>query len=298
MEGIRAGWLLDGRKPFWLKQLVQLRRVGAEALPSFMADPDTAAMGRTGTGHDGATFCHHKRSALQRRAQRSRAEARTVVRLVKGFHELNSHRGCQLSRIGFALAQVFSQIPDDSPQHQQHSQQQQPPAVCRHFITGRCTWGESCRFAHPATPEQQQQQQQTQQQAQQQPFVSPWNTEAPSFAPFSVQPVVTETASATAALDAVSNISLPGDTAPAPTAVSSAPLLVDTVTASTIVSKVPLPADTVSASADAPYDAVFHFSLPGDSASASTIVSMVPLPVDTASASTTRSLFLCQVTRF
>ena len=44
-----------------------------------------------------------KKSALERRQQRRRAEARTMQKLLLGFHELSSHRGCQLSQLGSAL---------------------------------------------------------------------------------------------------------------------------------------------------------------------------------------------------
>ena len=44
-----------------------------------------------------------KKSALERRQQRMRAEARLMQKLLLGFHELSSHRGCQLSMLGSAL---------------------------------------------------------------------------------------------------------------------------------------------------------------------------------------------------
>lgn len=29
----------------------------------------------------------------------------------------------------------------------------QPPTICRFFMRGSCTWGNSCRYIHPAPPD-------------------------------------------------------------------------------------------------------------------------------------------------
>ena len=48
-----------------------------------------------------------RKSAAERRAQRLRAEARMVQRLLRGFAELSSHRGCCTSLLGDALARAL-----------------------------------------------------------------------------------------------------------------------------------------------------------------------------------------------
>jgi hypothetical protein len=67
------------------------------------------------------------RTAAQRRAQRSRAEARTAQRLLAGFTSLTTHRGCRPSKLGAALAQVLVSIPTvfESRAHEQFSWPQQ-----------------------------------------------------------------------------------------------------------------------------------------------------------------------------
>ena len=52
------------------------------------------------------------RSAQERRLQYARAEARIVQRLLSGFENLSSHRGCQPSRLGEALFALLRTRPD------------------------------------------------------------------------------------------------------------------------------------------------------------------------------------------
>ena len=48
------------------------------------------------------------RSAASRRAQAVRAEGRAVSRLLRAFHELRAHRGCQLTKLASALREALS----------------------------------------------------------------------------------------------------------------------------------------------------------------------------------------------
>lgn len=61
-----------------------------------------------------------RRSGAARRAQAARADARAVQRLLRGFKELEQHRGCCSSRLGAALSSVLREpvpiAPQPSPQ--------------------------------------------------------------------------------------------------------------------------------------------------------------------------------------
>ena len=111
---------------------------------------------------------HRNRTARGRKEQKLRAEARIIQRFLKGAALLNSHRGSQTTRIGQALATVLAQ--------EVTHQQSDPLPLCRHFLRGRCTWGEQCKFSHVVPSH-------TQQQQQQQPATASWNAEAPTFVP-------------------------------------------------------------------------------------------------------------------
>jgi len=55
-----------------------------------------------------------RRSAAERRAQAQRAHFRVVQRLLRGFHSVQDHRGCQPTALGAALGQALS-VPYGSP---------------------------------------------------------------------------------------------------------------------------------------------------------------------------------------
>ena len=140
-----------------------------------------------------SAFSFHKRSAKQRREQRLRAEARTALRLFKGFSLIIDHRGNQLPPLGAALVNALSQVVGPAPTTNvpMPPQQQQKPlsrtsvTTCRHFLQGRCTWGDQCRFAHPQVHQQQQQQQQQQSSS----SAAPFNADADEFVPMSQTPM-------------------------------------------------------------------------------------------------------------
>jgi len=58
-------------------------------------------------GNDDSFPKRHKKSSAERRAQRSRAEARVAQRLIAGFDELQKHRGCKPTFLGSALAKAL-----------------------------------------------------------------------------------------------------------------------------------------------------------------------------------------------
>ena len=62
-------------------------------------------------GDGGQRVVRRKKTAVERRDQRHRAEARVLQRMLKGFGDVASHRGGRLSRLGEAL-RVALQLPD------------------------------------------------------------------------------------------------------------------------------------------------------------------------------------------
>lgn len=81
------------------------------------------------------------RSAADRRAQKQRAEARSIQRFLKGIDSLLLHRGSQPSALGLALSTALRAPPAPSQN------------ICRHYLHGQCTYGSSCRFAHSPAPD-------------------------------------------------------------------------------------------------------------------------------------------------
>ena len=83
-------------------------------LPSIMAPTAThhqIRMLEPDADYSGAQSRFHlprpRRSGAARRQQALRAETRRIQRFLKGIQELSSHRGCQPSRLGAALASLL-----------------------------------------------------------------------------------------------------------------------------------------------------------------------------------------------
>ena len=57
---------------------------------------------------------HRKKTALERRQQRRRAEARQVCRIMQSFSSVRDHRGGQLSKLGAALLLALEASGDNS----------------------------------------------------------------------------------------------------------------------------------------------------------------------------------------
>ena len=72
-----------------------------------------------------------RRTAAERRAQKQRSEARVIQKMLRGFSELEAHRGCRPTVLGAALAQVLRSSSTESGSTQRASQQAPPtsPAV-------------------------------------------------------------------------------------------------------------------------------------------------------------------------
>ena len=92
-----------------------------------------------------------RRSGNARHQQELRAVARSVQRLLRGFQELSSHRGCQPTQLGAALAELLR--PADRPaagdgRHHHGHGPRSPSRGCWHWANGHCGKGDRCGFAH------------------------------------------------------------------------------------------------------------------------------------------------------
>mmetsp|Transcript_84165 Transcript_84165/g.132920 ORF Transcript_84165/g.132920 Transcript_84165/m.132920 type:complete len:424 (+) Transcript_84165:133-1404(+) len=98
---------------------------------------------------EGQTRSKHRprRTARQRREQLLRSNARCITRLVDGLTSIASHRGNTLSQTGMGLLEMLNRgKPQAGAARVPHNVSHMP--VCRHFLRGKCTWGETCRFSH------------------------------------------------------------------------------------------------------------------------------------------------------
>ena len=60
-----------------------------------------------GVGSTGDVRSRRRKTAMERRQQRARAEARGLARLLRGFRSIDGHRGCQLSRVGARVLEAL-----------------------------------------------------------------------------------------------------------------------------------------------------------------------------------------------
>lgn len=88
-----------------------------------------------------------RRSGRARHLQHLRSETRVIQRLLRGFSELENHRGCQPTVLGSALAEVLKAKTEkaDAKRNQNVLTKTQ---YCRHYLRGHCKLGDVCQFAH------------------------------------------------------------------------------------------------------------------------------------------------------
>ena len=100
----------------------------------------------------------HRKAATERRQQRCRAEGRRLQHALKQLNEIHEHRGGQLTTFGIALRSALllrqqrdpmaDPPPPPPPAHEPTDTVLRKTSICRHFLLDRCTFGNSCNFAH------------------------------------------------------------------------------------------------------------------------------------------------------
>ena len=113
-------------------------------------------MATTSTGHQPGSVPWHnqrpRRSGAARRQQELRASTRCIQRILRGVKELNSHRGCQSSKLGSALACLLQDSMGEKAMHvtppaaspQPYGWQNQNPPQSQPSKTLGCSCGFTC----------------------------------------------------------------------------------------------------------------------------------------------------------
>lgn len=98
----------------------RMMSVPMSSLPAFVASMAQFA---------GGNRERRKKTAAERREQKLRSEARTIERLIKEMHSLSTHRGCQPTHLGIALAEALSRTTLRQPYQRQPQQQENATVV-------------------------------------------------------------------------------------------------------------------------------------------------------------------------